>query len=284
MSAGGRSFYNKLYEPYLFDVTHMPFPLPGKEYKTLQAYSDLLKKEGNNIAALIIEPLVQGAAGMRTYLPETLKGLHQLCREYGVLLIADEVMSGFGRTGTMFACEQADVTPDIMCLSKGLTGGALPMGATLCSKEIYKAFYKKDKSKMLFHSTSFTANPMACAAALANLQVWAEENVLERIQNITASHQQAAHWFSARPDVRDVRWLGTIFAMDVGTGKNDYLSALAPQLYQFYLERNILLRPIGNTVYVLPPYCITQEELDQVYDTLWRSLDFIRDEGEQRAA
>ena len=284
MAVGGRSVFNKIYEDYLFDVTHLPFPSMGEEHRTLQAFSDLLKKEGDNVAALIVEPLIQGASGMRTYPPATLKALHDLCKAHGVLLIADEVMTGFGRTGTMFACSQAGITPDIMCLSKGLTGGFLPLGATLCSKAIYKAFYSKDRSKAFFHSSSFMANPLACAAALANLQIWEEEPVMQRVHDIARAHTKARQWFEARPDVAQVRTLGTIFALDIADNAAGYLSNLGPTLYEFYLERDVLLRPLGNTVYILPPYCITQAELDQIYDTLWRSLDRVRDEKQQRAA
>lgn len=284
MAAGGRTVFNKIYEPYLFEVTHLPFPAPGEEHRTLQQFSDLLKKEGDDIAALIVEPLVQGASGMRTYPPATLKTLHDLCREYGVLLIADEVMTGFGRTGTMFACEQAGIAPDIMCLSKGLTGGALPMGATLCTKDVYKAFYRKDRAKMFFHSSSFTGNPIACAAALANMKIWEEEPVLEKIEAIARSHVRARQWFAARPDVSDLRTLGAIFALDIGRDAKGYLSSLGPYLYDFFMARDVLLRPLGNTVYILPPYCTTQEELDLIYDAIWRSLDHIRDERQQRAA
>ncbi|MCB1532867.1 MAG: adenosylmethionine--8-amino-7-oxononanoate transaminase [Alphaproteobacteria bacterium] len=284
MSAGARGVFNKLYEPYLFETTHLPFPAPGKEAKTLQVFKDLLKKEGNNVAALILEPLVLGADGMKIYSPETLKSLHDLCKEYGVLLIADEVMTGFGRTGTKFACEQAGIVPDIMCLSKGLTGGFLPMGATMCSRDIYKAFYKEDRAKTFFHSTSFTGNPLSCAAAVANLDLWDTEPVQQNINDITKAHARARGWFEARPDVAGVRTIGTIFALDIPDSTSGYLSSLGPVLYDFYLEHDVLLRPIGNSVYILPPYCVTQADLDLIYDTLWRSLDFIRDEGQQQAA
>ncbi|MCF8496407.1 MAG: aminotransferase class III-fold pyridoxal phosphate-dependent enzyme, partial [Alphaproteobacteria bacterium] len=200
------------------------------------------------------------------------------------LLIADEVMTGFGRTGTKLACEQAGITPDIVCLSKGLTGGFLPMGATLCRREIYKAFYKKDRARAFFHSSSFAGNPLSCAAALANLEIWEREPVMERIKAITDSHTHARQWFEVRPDVAAVRTLGTIFALDVREEEGGYLSALGPALYDFFMERDVLLRPLGNTVYILPPYCVTQADLDLIYDTLWRSLDFLRDEGTQRAA
>lgn len=284
MSAGARGVFNKLYEPYLFETTHLPFPTPGSEGKTLQKFKDLLKAEEGNVAALILEPLVLGADGMKTYTPETLKSLYDMCKEHGVLLIADEVMTGFGRTGTKFACEQAGVTPDIVCLSKGLTGGFLPMGATMCTRDIYKAFYKKDRAKTFFHSTSFTGNPLSCVAAAANLDIWETEDVQTKIDDIAKSHVRARRWFEARPDVAEIRTLGTIFALDIPDKTSGYLSKLGPVLYDFFLEHDVLLRPIGNTVYILPPYCVTQADLDLIYDTLWRSLDFIRDEGQQQAA
>lgn len=286
MSAGARSVFSKGFESFLFDVTHLPFPGPGEEDTCLQKFADYLKIHGSTTAALILEPLVQGAGGMRMYPPEVLKILHDMCKSYGILLIADEVMTGFGRLGTKFACEQADVTPDIMCLSKGLTGGFLPMGATLCSSDIYKAFYHRDRAKTFFHSTSFTGNPLACAAAAASIDLWYKEDVAAKIEVISDSHRQAKGWFEARPDVDRVRTHGTIFAVDIPTHNKDkgYLSDLAPRLYEFYLEHNVLLRPLGNTVYILPPYCINQTELDQIYDTIWRSLDLIRDGREQFAA
>jgi adenosylmethionine---8-amino-7-oxononanoate aminotransferase len=282
MAAGGRSVFNRLYEPYLFEVQHLPFPEAGEEHLTLQACEDLLKK--GDVAALILEPLVQGAAGMRMYGAETLRSLHGLCRTYGTLLIADEVMTGFGRTGSLFACEQAGIAPDLLCLSKGLTGGFLPMGATLATKEIYRAFYGPERGKMFFHSTSFTGNPLACAAALASLEIWNEEPVLQRMRIIAASHARASIRFKVRSDVKNVRSLGAIFALDVQDENGSYLSEIAPVLYEYFLGEDVLLRPIGNTVYILPPYCITQEELDLLYDTLWRTLDRLGNEGPKRAA
>ena len=153
MAAGARSVFNKIYEPYLFDVSHLPFPSEEQAEKCLTQFEEFLKQ--GDVAALILEPLVQGADGMRMYSPEALKQLSELCKKYGALLIADEVMTGFGRTGSRFACEKAGITPDLVCLSKGLTGGFLPMGVTLCSGDIYRAFYRKDRAKTFFHSTSF---------------------------------------------------------------------------------------------------------------------------------
>ncbi|MCB1562020.1 MAG: adenosylmethionine--8-amino-7-oxononanoate transaminase [Alphaproteobacteria bacterium] len=284
MSAGSRGVFNALYEPFLFDVKHLPFPTQGSEQQTIQTFERWLVKRGSEIAALILEPLVQGAAGMRMYSPETLKALADLCKAHGVLLIADEVMTGFGRTGTMFACEQAGIAPDLLCLSKGLTGGFLPMGATLATEEIYKAFYHQDRSKTFFHSTSFTGNALACAAALASLEIWESEPVTERIERVEAQHKKAAGWFMARPDVAGVRVKGSIFALDVRDDVNGYLSALGPQIYDFMLDRDVLLRPIGNCVYVLPPYCIEEQDLEYIYAMLWACLDSLSEQCSRAAA
>lgn len=284
MAAGARGVFSKHYEDFLFNVKRLPFPEEGAEHVTIEAFEMLLRRSGDDIAALIVEPLVQGAAGMRMYPSEVLGILATLCKRHGILFIADEVMTGFGRTGTMFACEQAGITPDIMCLSKGLTGGFLPMGATLCTKQVYKAFYHADRSRTFFHSSSFTGNPLSCAAALANIRIWEEEDTLARVQAINRSHMRVRQWFDARPDIEKVRITGTIMAFDIKAPDGGYLSDLAPKLYEFYMANDVLLRPIGNSVYILPPYCTSLQELDRVYDTLWRSLDALRDEGFKQAA
>ncbi len=274
MSAGARSVYNKVYEPFLFEVEHIPVPVAGKESESFEALEHLLKTHKDDVAAFIFEPLIQGAGGMQIYTPETLKTLVDMCRAHDVLLIADEVMTGFGRTGTMFACSQAGFTPDIVCLSKGLTSGFLPMGATLCSADIYQAFYHKDKSKMFFHSSSFTGNAVACAAANASLKIWRDEPVQNRIDMIMKSHAEASARFSARGDVENVRQKGTILAMDVVVGEGSgYLSEIQPKLYEAFLSQNVLLRPLGNTIYVLPPYCMTQDDLDAAYGAIHHALD-----------
>lgn len=284
MAAGAPSSYNALYAPYLFTVEHLPFPDAANAKKCLQTFEDLLKQ--GDVAALILEPLVQGASGMNMYTPQTLKALYDLCKKYGALLIADEVMTGFGRTGTLFACQQADITPDIMCLSKGITAGFLPMSAVLCTSDIYQAFYHEERAKMFMHSSSYTGNPMACAAALANIALWESEPVLDRIARIERSHLKAQHWFDTRPDVADVRVMGSIFALDVKVPEGDfgYLSGIRDTLYNYYLSEDVLLRPLGNTVYILPPYCITNTELERLYDTIWRSLDNLRHDNGKVAA
>src|SRR5689334_3300968 len=169
MSVGHRGLFNAAYDPMLFEVSYLPFPERGSEGKTIEALKHLLKSQADAFAAMIVEPLVLGAGGMKMYSADVLAELSAVCRSYGIFVIADEVMTGFGRTGTMFACEQAGVAPDLMCLSKGLTGGFLPMGVTLATTEIYDAFYSSDRSKTFFHSSSFTGNAIACAAAVANL-------------------------------------------------------------------------------------------------------------------
>jgi len=185
------------------------------------------------------------------------------------------VMTGFGRTGTMFACEQAGVAPDLMCLSKGLTGGFLPMGATLASAEIYDAFHSRERAKTFFHSSSYTGNAIACAAAVASLEIWEREPVPERIEQITKHHAQATERFRARPQVRDARSCGTILAVELHVPDGGYFAELGPALNRFYLERNVLLRTLGNVAYVLPPYCITGPELDRIYDAIDHSLALV---------
>ena len=284
MSAGARSVYNKIYENFLFEVTHLPFPETGKEQETLDVLAAFLDAHGEDTAAFVFEPLVLGAGGMMFYSADLLSQMAEMCRAHGVLLIADEVMTGFGRTGTMFACEQAGFTPDLLCLSKGLTGGFLPMGMTLATQAIYGAFYDTDRAKMFFHSSSFTGNPLSCAAALESLNIWEEEDVLGRIRGITQSYETAKARFEAREDVTNVRICGGIFALDIKVREEGYLSDIQPKLYEIFLSKNVLLRPLGNTVYILPPYCVTTEDLEEIYECIDFALERIRDEGQQHTA
>lgn len=279
MSAGARSVYSKLYEPYLFDVLHIPFPEAGQESKTFDALEDIRKAHKNDIAAFIFEPLIQGAGGMRIYSPEVLKTLADICAVDDILLIADEVMTGFGRTGTFFACEQAGIKPDLLCLSKGITGGTLPLGVTLCTQDIYKAFYHEDRGRMFFHSSSFTGNPMACAAACANIDIWENEPVQSRIDTIAAAHANHALTLQKRSDISNLRQKGTILAFEYTPPENTehtgYLSGIQPALYAAFLAQNLLLRPLGNTVYILPPYCVTKEDLHDIYNGIHIALDSL---------
>jgi adenosylmethionine---8-amino-7-oxononanoate aminotransferase len=266
MSVGARGPFTESYEPLLFEVERIPFPAQGQEAATLGAF-DTFCRQGR-IAALIIEPLVLGAGGMLMYSPRCLAALKEICSTHGVLFIADEVMTGWGRTGTMFACEQAGITPDIACYSKGLTGGSLPLAVTLCRHEIFQAHYATDRRRTFFHSSSFTANPIACAAALANLKIWETEPLRERITALAA--MQAKYLERFRDDARfeAVRQTGTITAMDLKTSDPGYLSQLGPKLQAHFRDARVLLRPLGNTIYVLPPYCVTSEDLDVVYDAI----------------
>lgn len=276
MSAGARSVYHKLYEPYLFDVIHIPVPVAGQEAKALSALEAVLKEHKDDVAAFIFEPLLQAAGGMQIYSADALGQMAKLCRAHDVLLIADEVMTGFGRTGTFFACDQAEFVPDILCMSKGLTAGFLPMGATLCSADIYRAFYHKDKSKMFFHSSSFMGNALSCAAAYASLEIWQNEDVQGRIDQIVQSHITAQIQLSRRKDLTNIRQIGTMLAMDlVVEDGGGYLSAVQPKLYDFFLAHNVLLRPLGNTIYILPPYCTTPTDLDAIYTVIHDALDAL---------
>lgn len=273
MAAGARSVFNDIYAPHLFHVERLPFP--ERPEKTIAAFKALLKTDASAIAALILEPLVLGAGGMKIYDAGVLKELAALCKIHGIILIADEVMTGFGRTGTRFACQQANITPDIMCLSKGITGGFLPLGATLCSEEIYNSFYKKDKAKTFWHSSSYTGNALACAAAVANLKVWRDEKTDEKIKNLVAMQTAQLNTLQNHPLIRNPRQCGTIVAFEVCQQDEGYLSSITKPLYQFFLSHNILLRPLGDTVYVLPPYCISQTQLERITSVIGEALDAI---------
>ncbi len=269
MSSGARSVFNKPYSHMLFDVIHIPYPEKGLEDKTISTYRKLLEQKHNEIGAIILEPLVLGSGGMLTYEPFVLDELYKLSKEYDVFFILDEVMTGWGRTGTMFAFEQSNIVPDIICLSKGLTGGSLPLAATVASEEIYEAFYSKDKAKMFYHSSSYTANPVACAAAAANLEIWKEEDILDRVRKITEFYEKQVSNF------KNPRILGDIFAFDIDGEGNDYLAGVAPKLYDFYRKNDVLLRPLGNTVYVMPPYCVSENSLSRVFEVIEESKKLL---------
>jgi adenosylmethionine-8-amino-7-oxononanoate aminotransferase len=277
MSAGERGPFTKAYAPFLFDVLRLPFPEPTREALALERSEELLKRHRDRIAALIVEPLVQGVSGMRMYSPAALKALHGMCRRWGVLFIADEVMTGFGRTGPLFACEAAGISPDVLCLSKGITGGSLALGATLASEEIFRGFFSKDRSRAFFHGHSYTANPIACRAALANLEIFKEEPVAERIAAQGRLHEaELKRLLGTRkrlPGGIRVRRLGTIAALEIPCREPGYLSGLGRRLARFYLSRNVLLRPLGNIVYIMAPYCSAPKEIRHAYDVIEESFE-----------
>jgi len=203
---------------------------------------------------------------MLFYDAEILREMRAICARHEILFIADEVMTGWGRTGTLLAGDQAGVTPDILCLSKGLTGGAVPLAVTLASQPIYNAHLSHDRARMFFHSSSYTANPIGCAAALANLDIWRDEPVLERIAML--AERQQARLDGLPPIARNARRAGTIAAFEFGPDDASYMSDLGPRLLTFFRERDLLLRPLGNTIYVMPPYCIDEDDLDRIYDAI----------------
>lgn len=266
MSVGARGVFNAAYEPLLFEVDTIPFPAPGREQETLDRFEAISRDRG--AAALIVEPLVLGAGGMLMYPAWVLAELKRISEASGTLLIADEVMTGWGRTRTMFACEQANISPDILCTSKGLTGGAIPLAATLATDAIFQAHYSEDRKKTFFHSSSYTANPIACAAALANVEIWRDEPVAERVAALSAKQAAGLRRFRDNPYFTDSRATGTIAALDLRTGSAGYLAEIGPKLRAFFLERGMLVRPLGNVLYLLPPYCITGEELDGLHNAI----------------
>ena len=271
MSVGARGAFNRAYEPLLFDVASIPFPSHGAEQHALDALEVACRK---GAAAFIVEPLILGAGGMLMYSSQTLADMRRICARYGTLFIADEVMTGWGRTGTLLACEQAKIEPDILCLSKGLTGGAIPLAVTMASEPVFEAHRSEDRARMFFHSSSYTANPIACAAANANLAIWRNEPVMQRIANLGEGQAAQLNALATHPAVQNPRRTGTITAFEVGEGSG-YLSDLAPRMLALFRERNVLLRPLGNTIYVMPPYCISSEQLDCIYDTIREVLDDV---------
>ena len=271
MSVGERGLFTQTYEPLLFQVESLPFPAAGCESATLDSLERLCR--ASDAAALLVEPLVLGAGGMRMYPAATLKQMREICACFGVLFIADEVMTGWGRTGTRFACEQAGISPDILCSSKGLTGGLLPLAVTACSAEIFAAHYSTDRERTFWHSSSFTANPIACAAALANLDIWKSEPMTERIATLSRWQAEELQRLREQPRVREARQCGTITALDLASSDPGYLAAVGPRLQAFFRDHDLLLRPLGSTLYVMPPYCLTHAELHGVYDVILEALE-----------
>ncbi|EMR04816.1 adenosylmethionine--8-amino-7-oxononanoate transaminase [Cesiribacter andamanensis] len=255
MAVGGRGSFNRPFEQHLFDVEFIPFPEAGQEEACLEALRRLVGR--GDVAAVIVEPLLQGAGGMRMYPAAVLDELFTIAQTAGVLCIADEVMTGFGRTGSLFACQQlAQRSPDLICLSKGLTGGFMPLGLTACTAAVAQAFRDANPDKTFYHGHSYTANPLACAAALASLELSLSDSCTQQRQAIARSHAAFASEIARHPSVEKVRQCGTILALELVTGEStSYFNARRNQIYQFFLDRDILLRPLGNVVYLMPPLC-----------------------------
>lgn len=271
MSAAGRNEFNRPFWSHLFDVESIDVPLLGKEDTSLAQLQAILKK--GDAACFIFEPLVLGSGGMIIYPAEALDRLIAFCREQRVLTIADEVMTGFGRTGTLFACERLHEKPDLICLSKGLTGGFLPLGATACTEEIFNAFKGEHLKQAFLHGHSYTANPLACSSGAASLDLLLNPSCAAQRKMIEHEHQNFCSKFEGHPKLRRCESLGTILALEYKSGNSSYFESTRDHLYRFFLERGVLLRPLGNVLYVLPPYCITSEELHLIYDLITLTLE-----------
>jgi len=265
MSVSDRSVFTKPFQGLLFDVLFIDTPTKDNIHQLKQ----IIAAHKERLAAFIYEPLVQGAGGLIMYEASLLDELLTFCKEHHIICIADEVMTGFGRTGKLFASNYLKNKPDIICLSKGLTGGTLPLGVTACSTEIYNAYLSDNKLKTFFHGHSFTANPLSCTAALASLELLLKEDKTLAIKNITINHLAfAEHLKTYIPKVKNIRCLGTIIAFEINDGPDEYLNDIAQNVTSYCIERGVYIRPLGNTVYLMPPYCITKEELQTVYSVV----------------
>jgi adenosylmethionine-8-amino-7-oxononanoate aminotransferase len=274
MAASGISFFTEAFEGSLLEVVRIPIPVEGKENQTKQLLEQLLTT--NEFAAFIFEPLVLGAAGMIMYSPQILDELIALCKSHNVFTIADEVMTGFGKTGKTFACDYLSLQPDMMCLSKALTGGTIPMAITTFTQEIFDGFYDDDTSKALFHGHTFTANPTGCAAALASISILQTEAIQKNIQEVNQSHLQFEQHIKKHPKVVATRVLGVIFALEIKSDvKESYYGTMRNKLYNHFIENGVILRPVGNVVYILPPYIISKEQLQKVYQVIENALEIV---------
>lgn len=274
MATSGITFFTEAFKGSLLEVVRIPIPTIGNEDKLVQVLEKLLKT--NEFAAFIFEPLVLGAAGMVMYSPEVLDKMIALCKVHSVFTIADEVMTGFGKTGKNFATDYLLNKPDMMCLSKALTGGTIPMAITTFTQEIYDGFYDDDINKALFHGHTFTANPTGCAAALASLELLQMPEMQTNIKRVNHCHLDFENKIKNHPKVRTTRVLGVIFALEIKSDKKEsYYGTLRNKLYYFFIENGVILRPVGNVVYVLPPYVITNCQLQKVYQTIEDALEII---------
>lgn len=264
MSVGAKSAFNAAFEKYLFQVDYIPTPNKDNLEVVKRKFTKLV--DADDVASFIFEPLVQGAGGMLVHKPQYLDELLKIARDKNVICIADEVMTGFGRTGKNFATDYLQNKPDIICLSKGITGGFMPLGVTACSQNIFEAFYSDEVNKTFFHGHSYTANPLACAAANASLQLLLSDPCQSQIINITRNHAAFAESIKNDPFVKEVRHQGTILAIELKTREDSsYFNSIKDEVYHYCLENGLLLRPLGNTLYIMPPYCITNEELEKIY-------------------
>lgn len=272
MSASGLSSYNGPFEDFLLKVERIPVPQEDTIDIVLEKFEAIIKN--NSCAAFVFEPLVQGAAGMKFHSGKGLDALIQKCREKGILTIADEIMTGFGKTGKNFASEYLNHEPDIICLSKALTAGMFPLSITSCSLEVYNAFLSDEVSKGFFHAHTFSAHPLGCAAALAGIELLNSIEILERRRYIEKAHQQFVSKIEGHDKIETVRTMGVILAIDLKI-KSDRYGSQRDRLYSYFMEQGVNLRPLGNTIYTLPPYVITNEQLQKIYDSIEAALELF---------
>ncbi len=277
MAAGARSVFSGPFEGLLFEVDRMPYPNTWigdpdsneRETAALALFEAHLMQYANDIALVLIEPLVQGAGGMRMAHNSFLQGVSRLCKKYGVLLGLDEVMTGFGRTGELFACIKAGFVPDIICLSKGITGGFMPLAVTVTTSAVYDTFYSSDATKALYHGHSYTANPIGCAAALASWKILTEE---QQFRGFDIKYKPFINYLANHSKVERIRECGTILAFDVKSSDGGYFDEIGPHLKQQFAKGKALLRPLGNTIYLMPPYVISDDELSIVFEEIARVI------------
>lgn len=274
MAASGISLYTQAFEGMFVDVIRIPVPTPGNEQLSFDALKNAIKSKP--CAGFIFEPLVQGAAGMVMYTPESLDHLIETCKENNILTIADEVMTGFGKTGKNFACNYLTQEPDMMCLSKALTAGAIPMALTTFSQEIFDAFYDDDINKALFHGHTFTANPTGCAAALASMELLGQPEMQANISRINSRHLDFQSKIKSHPRVTTTRVLGVIFALEIKSEITEsYYGTMRTKLYNFFIDKGVILRPVGSIVYILPPYIMTDDQLQKVYAIIEEAIEIV---------
>ena len=282
LSVGDVSLYKETYEPLL--IANMQVPVPKDQSIeaakfALEALEKVLKEKADEIAAFIIEPLIQGAGGMHMYHPEYLVGARGLTKKYDVHLIADEIMTGFGRTGKMFACDHAEISPDFMTLSKGLTGGYLPLSVVMTSNEVYQAFYcDYNEHKAFLHSHSYTGNPLACSAALATFEIFEKNDVIENNEKISHYIKEHVEKFTTLKNVKEVRQQGMVTAIELKGYESSERIGL--KIYEYALTQGVLLRPLGHVIYFMPPYVISYEEIDKMINVAYEAIgQLITDKG-----
>ncbi|KAB1069660.1 adenosylmethionine--8-amino-7-oxononanoate transaminase [Tamlana haliotis] len=272
MSVSGLSVYNGPFEEFFLDVKRIPVP-NGENLESVLAQLETIIKE-NKVAGFVYEPLVQGAAAMKMHDSQGLDAILKYCKSHGVITVADEVMTGFGKTGKHFASLHMDTKPDVMCLSKALTGGLLPMALTTCTQEVYDAFYSDDISKGLFHGHTYSANPLACTAALSGIELLQSEAIQKDIKRVMASHEVFGSRIKNHPKVKNIRQMGVIFAFDLDIEMTRY-GNLRDKLFKFFMDNGVFLRPLGNTIYIQAPYVITNTELEKVYAVIEKALETV---------